>query len=255
MATGVLPIFLGRATRAVSFFESAEKEYLAHFRPGVVTNTQDTEGQILHQSDVRPSRADIENALPVFTGEIQQIPPMFSAIKIGGQKLYDLARQGKEVERPPRTIRIFSLSLGEITPEGDYPLAVHCSKGTYVRTLCHDLGEHLGCGGCMSALRRTRAGCFSLADAHTMDEILHSPAPDSLVLPVDRLFSHLPAAELTDAQERACRHGNPIAGWTRGGDRWRVYSRSGEFLMVGRYKNGLLYTEKSFFEVNGIDNP
>lgn len=249
MATGVLPVFVGRATRAVEFFEAAEKEYVAHLRLGVTTNTQDTEGDILAEVPHSLEKPDIEAVLPRFLGDISQIPPMFSAIKIGGKKLYELARQGKEVERKARKIHIFELEVGEKNAEGDFPLRVHCSKGTYVRTLCHDVGQALGCGGCMAQLRRTKAGCFTLSQAHTMEEILACANAQSLLLPVDSLFSDYPAVTITAKQEKFCRNGNPIPKWEQGGEYFRVYSETGEFLMVGRHKDGMLWTEKSFFEV------
>ena len=147
MATGVLPIFIGRATRAAEFLESAEKEYIAGLCLGVVTDTQDTSGNILETHPVTATREAVQAALAQFLGPIEQIPPMYSAVKIGGQKLYELARKGKEIERKPRSITIHELELleGEGT---EFTLRVRCSKGTYVRTLCHDLGRALGCGGC-----------------------------------------------------------------------------------------------------------
>ena len=171
MATGVLPVFVGQATRGVSFAESGDKEYLATLRLGLVTNTQDTSGQVLHRTEELPDRAALEAVLPRFTGEISQLPPMYSAIKIGGKKLYELARQGKEVERRPRPVTIHALELVEQTAPGDYVLRVRCSKGTYVRTLCHDIGQALGCGGCMAALRRTMAAGFTLSDAVTLEQV------------------------------------------------------------------------------------
>ena len=169
MATGVLPVFIGRATRAAEFLESAEKEYVAGLRLGVVTDTQDTSGTVLETNSVCVTRAQLEAVLRQFLGPIEQIPPMYSAIKINGQKLYELARRGQEVARRPRSITIHALELLE--GEGaDWTIRVRCSKGTYVRTLCHDLGRALGCGGCMSSLRRTRAGSFTLAQAVTMQQ-------------------------------------------------------------------------------------
>lgn len=245
MATGVLPVFVGRATRAVDFFESAEKEYVAGLRLGVVTNTQDTEGEILSQASPA-SRAALEAVLPQFLGEQQQIPPMFSAIKIGGKKLYELARQGKEIERAPRKIRIFELELlGE--DGGDYLLRVHCSKGTYIRTLCHDIGQALGCGGCMRSLRRTAAGVYTEAQAAPLAELIASENPQSYLLPTDSLFARFPAVTLDKAQETRCRNGSPIA--MEGSGTVRVYSEAGEFLMLGRFSGGKLLTVKSFFEV------
>ena len=247
MATGVLPIFLGRATRAVEFFESAEKEYIAGLRLGTVTNTQDIQGEVLQTRPVTVTREELAAILPRFTGPQEQIPPMFSAIKIGGKKLYELARQGKEIQRAPRPITIFSLELME---GAETLLRVRCSKGTYVRTLCHDIGAALGCGGCMESLRRTKAGIYGIEQAHPLEEILSMADPGSLLLPVDSLFSQLPAATLSPKEERLCRNGNVLPRWSRGGDLWRIYGENGEFLMIGQFKNGCLYTKKSFFEVN-----
>ena len=158
MATGVLPVFFGRATRAVEFFEHAEKTYETVLRLGLVTDTQDITGRVLEQRDAASvTEADVRAVLPRFLGPQKQVPPMYSAIKIGGKKLYELARAGQEVARPARDITIHALELLSCAPP-DFTLRVHCSKGTYVRTLCHDLGAALGTGGCMAALRRTAAG-------------------------------------------------------------------------------------------------
>ena len=162
MATGVLPVFVGRATRAVEFATESRKEYIAGIKLGVVTNTQDTSGEILEEHPVSVAREQLPNLLERFTGDLEQLPPMYSAIKIKGKKLYELARKGQEVERKPRSIHIYALELLGKSTSGDPLLRVECSKGTYVRTLCHDLGQALGCGACMSALRRTRAAGFSL---------------------------------------------------------------------------------------------
>ncbi len=157
MATGVLPIFVGRATRAVEFFESAEKEYLTTLRLGLRTDTQDVTGRVLETRPVDVTQEALEAVLSRFLGPQMQTPPMYSAVKVNGQKLYELARQGKEVERQPRQITIHELELLEFQ-DGDCRLRVRCSKGTYIRTLCEDIGRALGCGGCMAALRRSRAG-------------------------------------------------------------------------------------------------
>ena len=183
MATGVLPVFVGQATRAVSFAEGGEKEYIAGLRLGLTTNTQDTEGQALTQAPVTVGQEELEAVLPRFTGEISQIPPMFSAIKINGQKLYDLARQGREVERRPRGVTIFALEVVERLSETDYILRIRCSKGTYVRTLCHDIGQALGCGGCMFSLRRTMAAGFTLGESVTLEQVqeLEPQLPEQLL--------------------------------------------------------------------------
>ena len=157
MATGVLPVFVGNATRAVEFAEKGDKEYIAGLRLGLVTNTQDITGEVLSESAVLPDCSALEAVLPTFTGPIAQVPPMFSAIKRDGKKLYELARAGTEVHRDPRPVTIYALEVLEQTGAGDYLLRIRCSKGTYVRTLCHDIGAALGCGGCMYSLRRTMA--------------------------------------------------------------------------------------------------
>ena len=157
MATGLLVLFVGRATRAVEFAESHSKRYLAGLRLGLSTDTQDITGRVLKSAKAPVSREELLAVLEEFKGEISQIPPMYSAIKVKGQKLYDIARRGGEVERKPRQITVSALTL--LGREGeDWLLDVRCSKGTYIRTLCHDIGERLGCGGCMSSLRRIQAG-------------------------------------------------------------------------------------------------
>lgn len=246
MATGVLPVFVGRATRAVEFFESAEKEYEAGLLLGRVTNTQDTTGEVLETRPADVSREQVAAVLARFTGPQEQIPPMYSAVKIGGKKLYQLARQGREVERKPRSITIFALDL--LDGEGQaFRIRVRCSKGTYIRTLCHDIGQALGCGGCMSSLRRTAAGRFSLADSVPLEALIAAEDPARYLLPVDTLFADLPARTLTAAQVKPCRNGAAIP--MAGAGKCRVYGPDGEFLMVGRLERGRLLTEKSFFEV------
>ena len=161
MATGVLPVFVGRATRGVEFFEHAEKTYEAVLRLGITTDTEDISGTVLEEKEVTVTESAFLASLDGFRGEIQQIPPMYSAIKINGQKLCDLARKGREVERKPRTITIYKLECLEFTGN-TVRLLVHCSKGTYIRTLCKDIGVALGCGGCMESLRRGSAGEYTI---------------------------------------------------------------------------------------------
>ena len=252
MATGVLPIFIGRATRAAEFLESAEKEYVAGLRLGVVTDTQDTSGNILETHPVAVTREEVQAALRQLLGPIEQIPPMYSAITITGQKLYELARRGQEVERKPRSITIHELELLE-GADADYLLRVRCSKGTYVRTLCHDLGRALGCGGCMSSLRRTRAGSFTLSQAVTMQQVLNfaaEQAPQALLMPVDAVFSMHPPLIVTMGQAAKLKNGAQIKDWQFRPGTYRVYAEDGEFLLLGRVENGGLTTIKSFFEVN-----
>lgn len=248
MATGVLPVFVGRATRAVEYFAAEKKEYLAGLRLGVVTNTQDITGEVLETRPVSLEPGALEAVLRRFTGKQQQTPPMFSAVKINGRKLYQLARAGREVERKPRSIYIHSITL---EPDGgeDPVLRVRCSKGTYIRTLCHDIGQALGCGGCMSSLRRTAAGRFTLEDSVPLARLTAAPSPEDYLLPLDTLFLSLPALALDSRQEPRCRNGAPVPCYGRPPGRYRVYGRDGTFLMVGRLEKETLRTEKSFFEV------
>lgn len=245
LATGLLVVLVGRATRAASFAEAETKEYIAAFRPGIVTDTQDITGNLLRSSDVLPSEEDVRAALPRFTGELSQLPPMYSAIKIHGQKLYDIARRRGEVERTPRPVTVYSIDYLERCG-ADHMLRIRCSKGTYIRTLCHDLGEHLGCGGCMAALRRTRSGSFSVENARRIAEL--SRADRGTLLPTDTLFSDAASLTLTAAQEKRCRCGNPFRTDAPDGDT-RFYSETGEFLAIGRVTDGEAVTVKSFFEV------
>ncbi len=248
MATGVLPIFIGRATRAVPFFEHADKVYEAGLRLGLVTDTQDVTGRTLEERAVDITHERLEAALDSFRGEIAQIPPMYSAIKVNGQKLYALARQGKAVERAPRPVTIFALDL--LGGAGaDWRLRVHCSKGTYVRTLCHDIGAALGCGGCLSALRRTRAGAYDVTRSHTMAEILAAENPEALLLPTDSLFSDRPALTVAENAERKLRNGAPLHTPKLKDGEYRVYNQAGGFLLLAQVANGELKTVKSFFEV------
>ena len=249
MATGVLPIFVGRATRAVEFFEHAEKEYVAGLRLGVQTDTQDLTGEIVAQRPVSVTREQVQAALEGFLGVQEQLPPMYSAVKIGGKKLYELARQGKTVERKPRQIELLELELlsGE---NADWQFRVRCSKGTYVRTLCHDIGQALGCGGCMSSLRRTQAGGYGLDRAVTMEEIIAMDDPAACLLPVDSVFERLPQVTAHENQLRAIYNGAAVKASGLADGPYRVYAPDGTFLMVGRAEGGTLKTVKSFFEVS-----
>ena len=243
MATGVLPVFVGRATRAVEFFEHAEKEYVAGLRLGLVTNTQDTTGETVSEQAVSVSKEQLLAVLERFKGEQEQIPPMYSAVKIGGKKLYEMARQGKTVERKPRKIEILELELLEGSGK-EFLIRVKCSKGTYIRTLCHDIGKALGCGGCMSSLRRTQAGCYDLSMAVTMEDVLGGKQE---LLPVDSLFSHLP--DVTVENPGPIYNGAAVKMPGLADGQYRVYAPDGTFLMVGRAECGMLKTVKSFFEV------
>ena len=250
MATGVLPVFVGRATRAVEFAEKSDKEYIAGLKLGVITNTQDTTGEVLETRPVQISREQLEAALEKFRGDIMQVPPMYSAIKINGKKLYELARKGREVERPARPVGIKSLEILEQQGEDLYTIWVRCTKGTYIRTLCHDIGAALGCGGCMASLRRTMAAGFTLEDAVSLERTQAEGDPASLLLPVDSLFAGRPVLVLKSAEtEKKIRNGMTAVLPELSPGEYRVYAQNREFLALCRAQGGKLTTIKSFFEV------
>ena len=246
MATGVLPVFVGSATKAVEFAEKGDKEYIAGLRLGVVTNTQDSTGEVLEERPVSIGRAELEAVLPRFTGPIQQVPPMFSAIKRDGKKLYELARKGQEVHRDPRPVTIHALEVLEQTDPDRFLLRVRCSKGTYVRTLCHDIGQALGCGGCMDELRRTMAAGFTLEDAVTLEQVQEQG--EALLLPVDCFFAGCPVFILTSPRmEQMVRNGSPIPAPGLEPGRYRVYGREKDFLCLSQWEKGQLRSIKNFF--------
>ena len=247
MAQGLLVMLLGKATRASEYASGAEKEYIADFILGVETDTQDITGNVLAETPVDVTESQLRQALASFEGGYDQVPPMYSAIQKDGVRLYDLARKGKEVERESRFIALPLLELLSFDPPRG-KLRVRCSKGTYIRTLCHDLGQRLGCGGAMSALTRVQAGDFSLEDALTLGEVEQLVKEGTLqqhILPVDRLFASLPAVTLTEEGAKRARNGahaaqkHLLSGAIPPVDSLcRVYTPDGEFLMTG--KGGLL---------------
>ena len=247
MATGVLPVFVGRATRAVEFLAHAEKTYETVLLLGKRTDTQDVTGRVLEERPVSLSLADVEAVLPQFRGEILQVPPMYSALKVNGQKLCDLARKGQQVERKPRPITIFELTLLSFE-ENRLRLRVRCSKGTYIRTLCDDIGAALGTLGCMESLRRTQAGDYSITEAVPLETLLETDSPETYLRGMDSMFTRYPAVTLTPNQEKRCRNGNsftrPMANGT-----YRAYGENGEFLMLAKVEDNVMSTIKSFFEV------
>ena len=247
MATGVLPVFVGRATRGVEFFEHAEKTYEAVVRLGLATDTEDITGTVLEEKEVHISEAEFLGILPKFRGKIQQIPPMYSALKVNGQKLCDLARKGKEVERQAREIEIFKLECLEFTGN-EARLLVHCSKGTYIRTLCKDIGAALGCGGCMASLRRVTAGEYTIEEAVPLQTLLDTTEAEIYLRPVDSMFRNIPSVKLTPNQEKRCRNGNAFSVQLADGT-YRAYGQNGEFLMLAQVAGGIMSTIKSFWEV------
>ena len=247
MATGVLPVFVGRATRAVEFFEHAEKTYETVLLLGKKTDTQDVTGTVLEERAVDVTKSQVEEVLTRFRGEIMQVPPMYSALKVNGQKLYELARKGKQVERQPRPVTVYELTVLSFE-NNRLSLRVRCSKGTYIRTLCEDIGEALGCLGCMEALRRTQAGEYRLEDAVALEDLLESSTPESCLRGMDTMFARYSAVKLTANQEKRCRNGNSFTRPMPDGI-YRAYGENGEFLMLAKVEDGVMSTIKSFFEV------
>ena len=244
MATGVLIILIGRAAKAAEYLSSDEKGYIATLRLGTTYDTEDITGTPLTHSDVIPSEDEVLSTISSFVGEIKQIPPMYSALKINGQKLCDLARNGETVERQARSITIHSIDAKKCELPTDYTLTVCCSSGTYIRTLCADIGNALGCGGAMATLRRTLAGSFSLENSHTIEEIEALDATDrpSLLVPIESLFSGLGELRLTSFYERLCRNGceiylSKINARLELGQRVRLCSHDGSFFALGEVRD------------------
>ena len=212
MASGVLPVCVGAATRLFDYIIDKQKTYVAELQLGVVTDTQDATGAVVETRSVNVTEADVRAALPRFIGEIWQRPPMYSAIKRGGKRLYELARRGESVEVAPRACRVDDVRLTASLGDGRYRLEVDCGKGVYIRTLCHDIGAFLGCGGHMATLARTRAGVFTLENALTLEEVdaLGAEGLEARLLPMDAAISHLPAVRVEARHRAAVRNGMPL---------------------------------------------
>ena len=238
MATGVLPVLIGTAARACDILPDENKAYRAAFQLGTVTDTQDSSGNVLETHPFDVSESELLAVLPQFISEIQQIPPMYSAVQINGKRLYELARAGKEIERPARQVTVQSLTLEAFDSQsGRGTLLIACGKGTYVRTILHDIGGVLGCGCMMTALERTAACGFTLNDAHTFEEVQQAAdagSAESLVIPTDRLFLSLPSVTLNETQTRLYRNGVLLSvsrlGHLPDGTRFRIYSAEQRFL-------------------------
>ena len=256
MATGVLPVFVGNATKACDIMPDNTKSYRAGFRLGAVSDTQDVWGEVRECSDKTVDRNSVEAVLPLFTGKIMQLPPMYSAVQVNGQRLYDLARQGIEVERQAREIEVTALTLEEYDSSSrEGVLSVSCGKGTYIRTIISDIGERLGCGGIMTSLVRTSSGGFGLADCHTLEEIQQARDEnrvEELILPIERVFETLPRLRLGEAQTRMYRNGVKLdiarlRGISRDKDCYGVYGSDGCFIgtAFADFEGGVLRVGKN----------
>lgn len=259
-AEGVLPVCIGRATKVCDILTDKDKVYEAVMLLGVETDTQDTTGEILKKLPVEESESVVKEAILSFVGEYAQIPPMYSALKVNGKKLYELAREGKTVERKARNVQIFSIEILEM----DLPrvrMSVHCSKGTYIRTLCHDIGQKLGCGGCMEKLLRTKAGIFELADTLKLTEI-NALAKEGLVeekiISVDELFEDHSKVWTKQEYDVVVHNGNRVKmkmfqeKLPENTERLRVYDSKGEFIGVYEFcpERGDFKPVKMFYENN-----
>lgn len=239
MATGVLPVLLGRAAKASDYLMLHDKEYVCEMRLGMTTDTEDVTGEVLTRSDTVPTESEVLAACASFVGKIMQVPPMYSAVKIDGRKLVDIAREGGEVERQPREIEIYGIETQRVE-DTLYRMRVVCSKGTYIRTLCSDIGAKLGCGAAMESLVRTRTGQFSIDQAVTIEQLDSMTAEErmKLPLPVEELFMELPCVNLNDFYSKLVRGGTDIfqkkvkADFLEG-QLVRLRQR-GEFIALGR---------------------
>ncbi len=250
MATGVLPVFVGPAARAVDLQTDHTKEYVAGVRFGVATDTGDTTGTVLRTGDQTITQQQLLDVLPRFLGTQQQLPPMYSAVKVNGQPLYKLARAGKEVERAPRTITVHEIELLRQTGENEYILRIACSKGSYVRVLLEDIGAALDTPAAMCSLRRTRSGRYTLEGAVTLEQLQAAKEAgtlDSLPLGVDTVFDSLPALQLNDTLVEKMKNGC-AARFVHPDGRYRIYDMQNAFLGVAHVQENILQVEKLFIE-------
>ena len=257
MATGVLPVLIGRGVKASEYMISSSKHYIATLLLGITTDTEDVTGTTLTTSDLVPTEAEVIAAAESFIGSYMQVPPMYSALKVGGKKLCDLAREGIEIERQPREITIFSLGVSRIS-EREYTLDVVCSGGTYIRTLCADIGKKLNTGGVMKTLCRAEASVFELSQAHTLAEIeeMSETERKSLVIPIEKVFMKHREVKLPAFFERLCRSGleiylSKIGFSAECGERVRIHGADGFFALgeVREYEAGLAIKPIKQFDV------
>ncbi len=241
MATGVLTVMLGGATRFVELLPSHNKAYRASFRLGTTTDTLDITGKVLETREVNVTAEQVKEKISDFVGDISQLPPMYSAVSVDGQRLYDLARQGIEVERKPRQVTVFSVDvISENEETGEYEIDVECSSGTYIRTLISDLGEALGCGAVMTELRRTKANGFEIEKAVTLEELeeaVNGGRIYDLLVPVDKALEEYPVIKVSEAQAKRFRNGGELSlerlKYPRMLGFFRVYDPNGNFIGIG----------------------
>lgn len=251
-ATGVLPVCIGNATKACELLTSERKVYRAQLMLGMTTDTLDIDGEVLTEQPVNVTKEEIEQVIKSFVGEVWQTPPMYSAIKIDGKKLYELARQGQNIEREKRKITIYSIEIIEINPINDtVTIDVDCSKGTYIRTLCEDIGMKLGCGAFMSALERTKSGQFDISMAYTEEELYQISKNDNLeecLIPTDKVFFDLPQIRVNERQKGFIVNGvrTRYKGLIQN-QSYRVYDEAGEFLCISKCIDERLTLEKAFW--------
>ena len=209
-AAGVLPLMIGKATRLFDLITDKEKTYLAQWIPGLQTDTQDLSGTPLQKREIRVKREELEAVIPRFIGDIGQVPPMYSALKRDGKRLYDLAREGQQIGLEPRRIHVDSIEVLEEAEDGSWMLRIHCGRGTYIRTLCQDIGTAMGVPACMGALTRTAAGRFTIGEAVPLEDLLQMQYLEPALLPMDYPLAHLPKIVLKSETEKQVRCGNPI---------------------------------------------
>lgn len=249
MATGVLPVCIGNATKVADMLTLSDKCYIAELILGMTTDTQDADGEVLTECEVGCTEDEIRSVINSFVGEIEQIPPMYSAIKQNGKKLYELARKGIEVERKSRKVTINSIDILEINGER-VTIKVSCSKGTYIRTLCEDIGIKLHVGAYMNTLRRVKTGPFTIDESHTVKELnLLKDAGniDSVLIPVDRMFMEYPEIILNPKQVKSITNGVQMTYNGKEEQSYRVYDENKKFLCISKIVNGRLKLEKSFW--------
>ncbi len=250
-ASGVLPMCIGKATKLAEYLTAKDKCYMAQLTLGAFTDTQDASGEIIQSFEVNVTEEEIKNVIGGFIGEIMQIPPMYSAIKIDGKKLYELAREGKNIKREARCVTINSIEIKNIDLEKNIvDMLVSCSKGTYIRTLCNDIGKALGCGGYMSALERTKSGKFSIETAFTLEEIekMVSESKFDFMIPMDEAVSEFKKIVLAERNAKRLKNGIKISvEGLKEGEKYRVFDEQGLFLAIAEQKMGSFVVLRTFY--------